>query len=335
VDSVKRFRWLRVLIVGALTLAIVIALSLPRQAGDEDFIARVERPAYAPDLPTRPVVLIDRAHFNFHTLDKRYKPFAELMRADGYDVRPNTKRFSRPALAEADVLVVVNGLGLRGSLQMLLTALRLDGLVDLSGSAFSDRESEALADWVRGGGALLLIADHAPCGKAAARLASRFGVGMTNGWAEDDRPNHDPSTDHWGFLLFSRENGLLGDHAITAGRDPAERVDRVVSFAGQALAPPPGSTVFLRLSPTARIYRKARSANDDYVPAAGMGQGVALLYGQGRVVVLGEAAMLTSQEARCRGETFHFGLDWPGTDNRKLALNIMHWLSRLLDGGAP
>jgi hypothetical protein len=152
---------------------------------------------------------------------------------------------------------------------------------------------------------------------------------MTNGWAEDDRPNHDPVTDNWGFLLFSRDNGLLGDHPITRGRADSERVGRVVSFTGQALKAPPAAVPLLILSPTARLYTKARSADNDFISAAGQCQGAALEFGRGRVVVLGEAAMLTSQKATGLTGEFHFGLDWPGADNRRLALNIVHWLSRL------
>jgi hypothetical protein len=33
------------------------------------------------------VVQIDEAHFNFHTLEGRYAPFAKLLRRDGYVVQ--------------------------------------------------------------------------------------------------------------------------------------------------------------------------------------------------------------------------------------------------------
>ena len=65
----------------------------------------------------------------------------------------------------------------------------------------------------------------------------------------------------------------------------------------------------------------------DPVSAKGRAQGVALEVGQGRVVVLGEAGMLSAQRDR-RGSPV--GMNFPGYDNRKFALNIMHWLSRLL-----
>jgi len=63
------------------------------------------------------------------------------------------------------------------------------------------------------------------------------------------------------------------------------------------------------------------------VPATGYSQAIALQFGQGRVVVTGEAAMLTAQlDAKKKP----FGMNVPGIDNRQLALNIVHWLSRIL-----
>jgi hypothetical protein len=55
-------------------------------------------------------------------------------------------------------------------------------------------------------------------------------------------------------------------------------------------------------------------------------QGFAIEFGQGRVVVLGEAGMLTAQiEGKER-----FGMNAEGLDYKQFALNVVHWLSRLL-----
>ena len=58
----------------------------------------------------------------------------------------------------------------------------------------------------------------------------------------------------------------------------------------------------------------------------GRAQAVALAVGKGRLVVAGEAAMFTSQRLG-RAERLGLGVD----DNEKFALNILHWLSRLVD----
>ena len=46
-------------------------------------------------------------------------------------------------------------------------------------------------------------------------------------------------------------------------------------------------------------------------------------FAKGRVVVFGEAAMLIAQNK-------NFGLNYPGTDDRQLVLNVVHWLTSLL-----
>ena len=53
-------------------------------------------------------------------------------------------------------------------------------------------------------------------------------------------------------------------------------------------------------------------------------RGLAIKAGKGRIVILGEAAMLTAQQYK--GEKF--GMNTRGNDNKQFALNIMHWLSK-------
>lgn len=103
-----------------------------------------------------------------------------------------------------------------------------------------------------------------------------------------------------------------------------------MSFTGQAMHFPGTATPFLKLSPEARIapYRE-NEPRAEPVSAAGAAQGVALESGRGRVVVLGEATMLTAVLVRANGRTEHFGMGHANCDDCQLAPNIMHWLSRL------
>jgi hypothetical protein len=70
-------------------------------------------------------------------------------------------------------------------------------------------------------------------------------------------------------------------------------------------------------------------SNNPPTSASGRAQGIAMKLGKGRVIVLGEAAMLSAQVITGPNEV-RFGMNRPGIDNRQLALNIMHWLSGLL-----
>src|SRR2546421_237497 len=51
--------------------------------------------------------------------------------------------------------------------------------------AFTDEECDEVRDWVRGGGALLLVVDRAPFNGAADTLAKRFNVDLSKGPAVD------------------------------------------------------------------------------------------------------------------------------------------------------
>lgn len=293
----------------AFTLSCWPATGAAQQFADPEFNSVVEHPAYKTNLPR---VLFDEAHNNFHTTTGRYKPFADLIVSDGYRVVVNRKAFSEKSLETFRILVIANATG----------AEEMDD-EGADRPAFTEEECEAVRKWVRGGGSLLLIADHAPFGGAAESLARQFGVEMSKGYTID--PEHSDKDAPW-RLIFSRENRLLVDHPITQGRTDREWINRVLTFSGQSLKGPEGSAAFLQLADTARDKPDFSSTTE--VSAAGRAQGVALKAGKGRVVVMGEAAMLSAQ---ITGPTKHrMGMNVPGTDNKQLALNIMHWLSGLL-----
>lgn len=275
---------------------------IPAQQADPNFDTHVSNSAYS---EKHPKVLFDEAHNNIHTASGLYKPFVDLITNDGYVVVPNKEKFQQNTLASYDVLVIVNAAGPRGQ---------------RGNPAFTDEECDIVRTWVQSGGALLFIADHAPMGAAAEILARRFGVDMSKGYTDDAS-----STDkELGDILFSRENKLLADHSITRGRSSRERVNRVVTFTGQSLKGPKDSTALLTLPNTAvDTFPPGKTTT----PAAGRTQGIAMRFGRGRVVVLGEAGMLSAQIDN-KGRAF--GMNYPHTDNRQFALNILHWLTRLL-----
>ena len=72
------------------------------QAPDDGFDPTVARPAYAPAAARHPVVAVDAGHHNFHTADGRYKPFADLIRSDGYIITPNRQPFTAASLKPFD-----------------------------------------------------------------------------------------------------------------------------------------------------------------------------------------------------------------------------------------
>ncbi len=282
--------------------------ALAQQSADPHFDARVDKPAFAKNFPR---VLFDEAHYNFDTTNNRYKPFGELLFNDGYHIAVNRQPFTKASLASHKILVIVNPLGSEDSDD--------EGA---AGPAFTIAECEVVTDWVRGGGALLFIADQAPFASAAEILAKQLGVEMSRSETTDPA-NADKEFGVPSVIVYSRENHQLAEVAITNGRSEGERVNRVLVFSGQSLKGPQGSEVFLKLADGAVNEIDGKTAS-----AAGRAQGIAFRLGKGRVVVLGDAAMLSAQVAGSDNQPV--GMNVPNVDNRQLALNIVHWLSGIL-----
>jgi len=298
------------LIFSSLLLILVGMTASSQQTADPHFNAKVDNPAYTRNFPR---VLFDEAHFNSETINGRYKPFADLLFNDGYHVAINRQPFTKESLKTFKILVIVNPLGSEESDD--------DGA---AGPAFTKEECGTVSDWVRGGGALLFVADQAPFSSAAEILAKRLEVDMSKGYTTDPA-NADKKLTDPGVIAYTRENHLLAEHAITNGRNDAERVNRVFVFTGQSLRGPEGSDAFLKLADTAVDNIASPEKSDS---AAGRAQGVAYRLGKGRVVVLGNAAMLSAQVTG--SDNRPLGMNVPDIDNRQLTLNIMHWLSGLL-----
>ena len=296
--------------IGICTLLLLTCVTgIAQQLPDLEFNTSVANPAYKKEGAR---VMFDEAHHNFHTTDGRYKPFVDLLMNDGYRVIRNRQPFSKTTLSSYKILVIANALGAEE-----------DDDEGADKSAFTDDEITAVEDWIKSGGSLLLIADHAPFGGAAAALANRFGVDMSKGYTFDEKNSVAGSPTQ---LIFSRENKLLGNHPITEGRNENERLKLVRSFTGQSLKGPEGSVGILNLADTAADKPTFNAQTS--VPAAGRSQAVALKFGKGRVLVQGEAAMLSAQISGPEKHTM--GMNVPGNDDKQYVLNVVHWLSGIL-----
>ncbi len=294
-----------------LAICLLLVPATPaQQIADPHFDTRVENPAFTKNFPR---ALFDEAHNNFDTPNNRYKPFADLLFNDGYHIAVNRQPFTKASLASYKILIIVNPVGAEDT---------DDEGAD--GPAFTTAECDAVNDWVRGGGALLFIADAAPFSSAAEILAKKLGVDMSKGAAADPANSEKELTEP-GMIVYSRENHLLAENAITSGRSDAERVNRVAVFGGQSLKGPQGSDTFLKLADTALADV---SDAEKKLSAAGRAQGIAFRLSKGRVVVLGDAAMLSAQLSGSDNQPV--GMNVPNIDNRQLSLNIMHWLSGIL-----
>ncbi|VGO18974.1 hypothetical protein [Pontiella sulfatireligans] len=281
-----------------------------QQMGDPDFKPRLAAPTYTEG--KGPFVVIDGAHFNFHKAEERYKPFAELLRADGCRIGSNAEAFSRGMLDFVDILVVANALHPSNDRNWKLP----------TPSAFSAVEIVAVNEWVKAGGSLMLIADHMPFAGAARDLAETFGFQFNNGFAF--------GLEKSGGMQFDRETATLQDHEITNGSQPAERIDHVMTFTGQAFSAPPAAAPLLVFGEGCYSLMPQKAWKFDettpQVPVEGWLQGAALEYGKGRVCVFGEAAGFTAQVSG--GQARKTGMNADGAEqNAQFVLNVLHWLS--------
>ncbi|MGI8843520.1 MAG: hypothetical protein ACR2HZ_07470 [Gemmatimonadaceae bacterium] len=272
-----------------------------------------------PEYPAgeRPLVLVDRAHHNFHAGAEQFEQFARLLRGDGYRVRGLEERFSAEALAGADVLVIVNAVASREDKERSLP----------TSPAFTTDEIETVRQWVERGGSLLLIADHMPFPGAMDALARVFGIEFLNGFAIVWQA--------WDPLVFHRADASLPSHPVTDGRRPGERVEHAVTFvsgsAFRALESARCISPLLVLGHGVVSYQPERAWQftdaTPRVPVEGWLQGATVEPGRGRLAVFGEAAMFAAQLTGAKGELV--GMNSPQASyNLQLLFNTLHWLSR-------
>jgi hypothetical protein len=305
--------------------AILIASLLVGCGGqrpDKSFDPTVSDPTY--EAGAGPLVCLDEAHNNFHTLDNRFWAFGELLRRDGYVVEASREKFTANVLERCRILVISNA------------QLDLDGWGEYpypTPSGFTDEEIHAVQTWVTQGGSLLLIADHMPLAGVAAKLASAFGVAFYDGFAVagfEDTASRDAA---FGIpTIFSIETQSLLLHPITQGRSEKEAVTSIRSFTGQAFQVPESAQPLMVLPEGFVLLMPERAwefgADTKTIPVGGWSQGAVMPFGSGRAAFFGEAAMFSAQITDGNPS----GMNAPlAEQNFQFVLNVMHWLSGVLN----
>jgi hypothetical protein len=302
----------------AIALLAASTLAQAQQVPDKDFRPVVGAPTYEPG--AGPVVCLDEAHHNFHTLDGRFFAFGALLRRDGYVVQPGRAAFDAATLAPCALLVISNALPNEDDWGTYPSP---------TPPAFTPEEVAAVKSWVDGGGRLLLIADHQPLAGTAAGLAAAFGVAFTDGFAFEGFVDEAKRETIGRPTIFRRDDGGLADHPVTRGREEAESIASVRTFTGQAFPAPPDATSLL-VMPKGSVALMPKTAWDfqpdtPYLDVGGWSQGAVMDVGQGRAAFFGEAAMFSAQlagEQRTR-----MGMNAPGAErNGQFVLNLVRWL---------
>jgi hypothetical protein len=283
-------RWL------VLSLALLASPAFAQQVPDDKADVAVAAPAWAKD--AGPVLAIDAAHKNFHTINGRYAPFAALARNDGYRVIGNDAPFTAESLARVQLLVMAN-----------------------AAEDLTPDELKSVRAWVEGGGSMLLIADHMPFAHAADGLARTFGFSFESSFAFEAVR---------GPEQFSKTNGRLPDSPITRGEAKGTPVDSVYAFTGTVLHAPPEATVVMRLGTGWQILYPKEPWKFDGVPERPSDdkdlRGAVMSVGRGRVAMFSEAAMFSAQRS---GQGGLMGFNYPqANQNKPFIINLLRWLSR-------
>ncbi len=292
------------------TCCLACFAAFGQQVADTAFTFPINKPMYPKG--AGPVITLDEAHFNFHTLDGRYYTFGKLLESDGYVLRPGREPFNPASLSKTRILVIANALADNGPWRLPTRP------------AFTEQEAEAVQTWVKAGGRLFLIADHMPFPAAAAPIASVFGFNLINGFAmrRDNRPEY-----------FTRQGENLTSNPITNGRNKSEQIDSIRFFTGQGFIAPKAATPICVLGPEYDVLLPtvAWEFGDTTAVISGrqLVNGAMMTYGKGRIVVMGEAAMFSAQLAGAQRQKM--GMNAPDArQNPQFLLNIIHWLDEKL-----
>jgi len=309
---------------------------------DESYSPGIKEPAYEKD---GPVVLVDAGHRNFAWQHGIFR----LLTADGYQAKGLNGQFTFDALQQATVLVVA-GPGVMRSRKDLESPQPL----------FTEVEAATLHDWVPGGGRLVLAGSK----EEIAVLLRRFDVEFSRGVVSDEKLVSPKSAQEDRDYKLDAGNGGLSQDGIINGRRPEEQVKAVLldSIATAIVKTPANARPLLRCSGNAMTYEPdslqvrelkavvAASVTAGKIPPDAASSpapaqrktpvphvplAIAFAFGKGRVVVVPNSMMFTAMIRRevINGKKAETGrqIGLTEADNQQFALNIMHWLSGLID----
>lgn len=280
----------------AVALAIPAVRALAQQIVDPDADTKVADPAFAAG--KGPIVTVDSGHHEFQTLATDYAPFGALLTHDGYVVRDFDQPISAASLAKADVLVIVDPVNPKDPPNRPKYQ---------STSAFTPEEIATITDWVKGGGALLMIADHPPFAGSLRALAASFGFEI-----EMYAAQHVPRDEYFSFA-----NGGLVDGPLTRG------LPQIQTFYGTAFTAPAAATPLLRFDKSWTMLVTDKPPR----PMSGSDlRGATLAVGKGRVVLLAEAGAWSAQIFGPKKKPM--GFNAPGAEgNKRFIRNVVRWLA--------
>lgn len=292
-----------------ISLLLTASTAIAQQIPDTDFQYSIAKPYF--EIGKGPVIAIDEAHYNFHTLEGRFAAFGNLLNNDGYVLKKFDDKLNINTLNKVHILVISNALNKRNARDWTLP----------TPSAFKQDEITALNEWVKEGGKLLLIADHMPMAGAVADLAASFNILFENAFALDQRKR---TTEY-----FTKADSTLRNTSVTQDGSSYMAVDSIVNFTGSAFKATGNVTPVMVLDePYQLVYPDTAWKFHSFtktIPAKGYCQLALVKYGKGKIIVSAEAAMFSAQLAG--SQKIPMGFNNPAAKyNCQFILNLFHWL---------
>ena len=295
-----------------IVLIIIVNRVCAQQVADTSFYFKINKTAY--ERGKGPVIMFDEFHNNPFTLKGQYSPFNKLILQDGYVLRRTREKVTEASLADSKIYVSVNAL--YDPMNWDLPTM----------SAYSPEEVDAIYEWVKNGGSLLLVTDHMPCPASVNTIAQRFGFNLINGFAvrKDRKPE-----------VFSRLRGNLLESVIT--NVPGAVIDSIRIWGGTGFIAPEQATIINYLGDSYEVYLPSKASEiygtiSNTIPSIsglGLANGALLEHGKGRVFIFADGSPFSAQFEGVNSDKR--GMNHKdASQNAQFLLNIIHWLDRKL-----
>ncbi len=284
---------------------------MAKQLADNEFHFEIKKPAFATN--KGPKILIDKAHSPY-VKKGAYEPFVKLVRDDGFQVNSLETKITTNALADTQILVIVNAYKKTYSQFSIMQPP----------AAYDADEISIISDWVSKGGRLLIISDHAPFAGGTIALTKKFGFTYFNGFVLEEAAL--PFLH--GHINYRINKGLNKKHPIVNGNFVSEEINQLYTFTGSAFIPPADAKSLLTIPKgfvvvlTDSLHQASSAAR---INVAGFSAGSTLIYGGGRIAIFAEAGAFTAQIVN---KLKTMGMNNPkGAKNPIFALATMRWLA--------
>ncbi len=188
-------------------------------------------------------------------------------------------------------------------------------IIALSQDPYTTSEVDALEGYIAGGGGLLLVGDHGPYSEEVEPIANRFDISFKALSINDKLADPTDYLINQYWIVYSSKN--INPHPVT---DLVTRVEMYNVTSMNYLA----GTPLITTDDDVYWFDTLTSAPNEPVL-------LALTYGQGKVVVIGDLSLWRSGE---NGDYDMDGADnFYDSDNYILALNTVNWLCQPITVG--